>query len=226
VLSTRLDILYPVVYLTRFLCVYDHTHFAAAKHILIYLLGMIKQTVRYERLSNHVLTLSQLNNPLEQLLPQIHGDASYSTDKRTAKSVSGHVTLLAGGPIAWYSRLQPVVALLSTEAELIALTDATRQALYLQKLYIPFGLSLDLLTDIFCNNQSTLHIIKKPPFAYHAQLKHFSIKEGFIYDNVQAGRVAMYYVPSNDNLADFLTKAIPTPKLKLNKIKLNLLIHN
>ncbi|ELR14528.1 polyprotein, partial [Acanthamoeba castellanii str. Neff] len=225
-LSMWSDILYPVVYLTHFLCVYDHMHFLAVKHVLIYLLGTIKQTVCYKRCSSHVMTLSQLNQPLEQLLLRIHGDASYGTDKHTTKSVSRHITLLAGGPIAWYSRLQLVIALSSTEAELITLTDATHQALYLQKLYIPFSLSLNLPTDIFCDNQSTLHIIKKPPFTYHAHLKHFSIKEGFIHGNLQAGHIAVHYVPSNNNLADFLTKAVPTAKLKLNKIKLNLHIHD
>ena len=56
-------------------------HFLAAKHVLIYLLGMIKQTVCYECSLSHALTLAQLNEPLEQLLPKIHGDVSYGTDK-------------------------------------------------------------------------------------------------------------------------------------------------
>jgi len=165
---------------------------------------MIKQTVHYECSSSHTLTHAQLNKPLEQLLPKIHGNTSYGTDKCTAKSVSRHITLLASGPIAWYSRLQPVITLLSTEAKLIALTNTTRQALYLQKLYTLFHLSLDQPTDIFCYNQLPLHI-KKPPFTCHSQLKHVNIKEGFIYNNIDAGCI----IPTNENLADFLTKAVP-----------------
>jgi len=55
-------------------------------------------------------------------------------------------------------------------------------------------------------------------------MKHLSIKEGFIYNNVKSGQVNIIYVPTKDNLADFLTKAIPAIKLHGNKIKLNMII--
>jgi len=64
-----------------------------------------------------------------------------------------------------------------------------------------------------------LKIIAKPPSAYHSRMKHLSIKEGFIYDNVKSGQVKIIYVPTTDNLADFLTKAVPAIKLCGNKIK-------
>jgi len=52
-----------------------------------------------------------------------------------------------------------------------------------------------------------LKIIAKPPYADHSRMKHLSIKEGFIYNNVKSGQVNIIYVPTTDNLADFLTKA-------------------
>jgi len=53
-----------------------------------------------------------------------------------------------------------------------------------------------------------------------------SIKEGFIYNNVKSGQVNIIYVPTTDNLADFLTKFIPAIKLHGKKIKLNIIIHD
>jgi len=97
--------------------------------------------------------------------PIIHTDASHGTDKHSAKSFSGLITCLANGPIAWPSHLQPVVALSSTEAELIALTNAVHQ-------------------------------------------------------------VNIIYLPTTDNLADFLTKAVPAIKLRGDKIKLNMIIRS
>jgi len=56
-------------------------------------------------------------------------------------------------------------------------------------------------------------------------MKHRSIKEGFIYDNVKSGQVNIILLPTTDNLADFLTKAVPAIKLPGDKIKLNMIIH-
>jgi len=81
------------------------------------------------------------------------------------------------------------------------------------KLYNMLNLPLDNPMAVYCNNQSTLKIITKPPYAYHSRMKHLSIKEGFIYDNVKPGQVNIIYMPTTDNLADFLTKAVPAIKL-------------
>jgi len=61
-------------------------------------------------------------------------------------------------------------------------------------------------------------------YIYDSFIKHLSIKKGFIYDNVKSGQVNIIYVPTTDNLADFLTKAVPAIKLCGDKIKLNMTI--
>jgi len=43
------DILFAMIYLTRFLCGYNHTHFNAACHVLAYLRGTAQQTICYQR---------------------------------------------------------------------------------------------------------------------------------------------------------------------------------
>jgi hypothetical protein len=161
-LATPPDILFATVYLTRFLCAYDHTHFNAARHVLAYLSGTSQQTIRYQHMPNNDLfTISHQSISL----PFIHTDASHGTDKCTAKSYSGIIACLASGPIAWASHLQSVVSLSSTEAKLITLTDAVHQAIYMCKLYKTFSFSLDDPMPIYCDNQSTLKIAVKPPYA-------------------------------------------------------------
>jgi len=130
--------------------------------------------------------------------------------------------MLAQGPVSWFCCLQSVVALSSTEAELIALTEATCQALYLRRLGLHLGLDLSIPTTILCDNQSTLTVIQKPPYTYQAWLKHYAIKDRFIYDNGQNSSIKLHYVPSNENLADILTKALPTARLRELKDLMNL----
>jgi len=48
---------------------------------------------------------------------------------------------------------------------------------------------------------------------YHSRMKHLSIKEGFIYNNIKSGQVNIIYMTTTDNLADFLTKAVSAIKL-------------
>lgn len=57
------------------------------------------------------------------------------------KSYSGNITVWAGGP--WWLHLQKMVALLTAEAELVVVTNATWQALYLWHLLPTLGLQLD-----------------------------------------------------------------------------------
>jgi len=170
------------IYLTCFLCGYNHTHFNAASCVLAYLHGTAQQTIHYQRMPISSLALCHQSIPL----PLIHADASCGTDKCSAKSFSGLIASLAHGPIAWSSHLQSVMVLSSTEAELIALTDAVR---YMCKLYNMLNLPLDNPIAVYCDNQPTLKIIAKPPYAYHSRMKHLSIKEGFIYNNVKSGQV-------------------------------------
>jgi hypothetical protein len=96
----------------------------------------------------------------------------------------------------------------------------------MRKLYATLDLPLDNPMPLYCDNQSTLKIVIKPPYAYHARMKHLTIKEGFVYDNIKTGTVNVIYIPTNDNFADFLTKAVPAIKLRNDKIKLNMLVRD
>jgi hypothetical protein len=79
---------------------------------------------------------------------------------------------------------------------------------------------------ILNDNQSTITIMHKPVFTWPKRLKHVAIKHAFIHDHIQRKDISMDYIPMNDNLTDFLTKHIARPKLKCDKIKLNLSIRN
>ena len=56
-----------------------------------------------------------------------------------AKGITGWAYLLCGAAISWKCRAQPITALSSTEAELIAIDDAVRELRYLHKLLEEFG---------------------------------------------------------------------------------------
>jgi hypothetical protein len=115
---------------------------------------------------------------------------------------------------------------LTAEAELVVVTDAMCQALYLRRILPTLGLQIERPIQILNDNQSTIMIVHKPVFAWPKRLKHVAIKHAFVHDHIQRKDISVDYIPTNDNLADFLTKHIAGPKLKRDKIKLDLSVRN
>ena len=47
---------------------------------------------------------------------------------------------------------------------------------------------------------------------YMPRAKHIDLWTYFVRDHVESGNISLTYVPSEDQLANFLTKTIPTPR--------------
>jgi hypothetical protein len=65
-------------------------------------------------------------------------------------------------------------------------------------------------TLIHCDNQSCIKLSENPVF--HDRSKHIEIRYHFIRDQVQRGAVQLQYIPTDDQVADILTKALPRGK--------------
>lgn len=66
--------------------------------------------------------------------PVCYTDSDWAGDKETRRSTGGFVFTLAGGTVSWKTKRQSVVALSSTEAEYIALSEATKEAVWMRRL--------------------------------------------------------------------------------------------
>ena len=68
----------------------------------------------------------------------VHGytNSDYARPVDSRKLTIGYV----GGPISWASRLQPYVAMRTTEAEYMAATEAAKEALWLSRLVGDLGM--------------------------------------------------------------------------------------
>jgi hypothetical protein len=99
------------------------------------------------------------------------------------KSTSGCCFGLGSAVVSWFSRKQKSVALSSTEAEYMAASQASYEALWLPKLLVGlFGVQLRP-TMIYRDNHSCIKLSKNPVF--HDRSKHIEIRYHFIRDYVQ-----------------------------------------
>ena len=123
---------------------------------------------------------------------------------------SGFVFLLSGSPISWSSKKQATVALSSMEAEYMAVSHATREAVWLRNLLHELGLLLEQPTLINVDNQGAIDFAKSQTF--HGRSKHIDIRHHFIRERISSHEIEVTHCASEDNLADVLTKALPFPK--------------
>ena len=69
-----------------------------------------------------------------------YSDSDWACDHVTRKSTLGFILMLNGRPVSWCSKRQATVALLSTEAEYLALTLATKEISWMRLLLKEVGL--------------------------------------------------------------------------------------
>ena len=86
-------------------------------------------------------------------------DSDFARDLDKRRSTTGYVYTLASGPISWRSVLQSTTALSTTEAEYMALAEASREAIWLRGLVNEIGIKQESIL-IHCDSQSTVCLAK------------------------------------------------------------------
>lgn len=209
VVITRPDLIHVVSRLSQFNS-HPHTeHFQAAKYVLRYL-------------KKNPIGKITFSNNFENF--ECFTDSDWGCDSNDRKSYSGHVVFMAGGPVAWESRKQPVVALSTMEAEYIALCQGAKEVVFHRGLLNEMGFNDYIAnpTPILCDNQGAAFMVKNP--TVQKKSKHIDIRYHYIREVYEENAIDIKYVTSEENAADILTKCLVKQKhlngCKLLKIKM------
>ena len=127
-------------------------------------------------------------------------DASWET----RHSTSGWVTLWQQAALTWGSRKQKSIALSTAEAEIIALSEATKDVVYLRKLLAGVGDAQPDPSVLFTDSKAARDISYNPE--QHDRMKHVQRRHFFVRDMVESFEITVPYVATADNIADFFTK--------------------
>jgi phosphoribosyl-AMP cyclohydrolase len=141
----------------------------------------------------------------------IHGfvDANWARDLDHRRSTSEYVFNLFRGAISWMRKIQYVVALSTTEDEYMVATNASKEAIWLQRLCSGIGL-VQQVVRIDCDSQSVIFLAKNP--ACDSKTKHIDVQYHFVRDMVEENKVLLMKVDTLKNVADSLTKFVSIEK--------------
>ncbi|KAK2416966.1 putative mitochondrial protein [Trifolium repens] len=205
--NTRPDISLATQQLSQFLHKPTMVHYKAACRVVRYLKQSPGKGLMFPRSSEL------------QILG--YSDADWAGCLDTRRSTSGYCFFLGNSLVSWKAKKQVTVSRSSSEAEYRALSTATCELLWMLHLLKDLGLTCDKLPVLYCDSQSAVHIASNPVF--HERTKHLDIDCHLVREKLQQGLLKLLPVSTNDQLADFLTKALPSPKFNSFVCKLGMI---
>lgn len=192
--ATRPDISHAASVLSQYNDCFGKSHWIAAKRILRYLKKTAYTGIEFK--------------PDGILKGFVDADWAGSLDDRS--SFTGYTFVMNNSPISWESRKQRTVALSSTEAEYMALCDASKEAVYLLRLLKEVSEDSPNSLQLFNDNMGAQRLVVNP--VYHARTKYIDIRHHYIREVMNSGRISLNYLPTEEMPADVLTKVLSKGK--------------
>ena len=155
--------------------------------------------------------------------PHGYVDADYARDKTTFRSVTGYIYFLAKAPISWQTRQQPSVALSTMEAEFMAACAAAQESVWLIQLLKELSCELKEPIVLFEDNKACIDYSKNS--TNHQRTKHISVRYHFIRDLITDKVLHLQAIPTEENIADILTKPLDKRIFQYLRSKFMSIIH-
>nr|GEW28167.1 retrovirus-related Pol polyprotein from transposon TNT 1-94 [Tanacetum cinerariifolium] len=127
------------------------------------------------------------------------------------KSTSGGIQFLCDKLFGWMSKKQDCTAMLTAEAECVALSTSCAQVIWMRTQLNDYGFDYNKI-PLYCDSQSAIAISCNP--VQHSRTKHINVRCHFIKEQVENGVVELYFVRTEYQLADMFTKALSKERFK------------
>ena len=112
-----------------------------------------------------------------------------------------------GAAIIWMSMLQACVTLSVAEAEMVAMSKAAQELIWLRR-FLSELLGEDITSPscIWCDNQAALALVDNR--VHHARTTHIKLRGCFIKEHKDSGELDPQHVDGTKNLADIFTRVL------------------
>ena len=186
--NTRPDVAFAVGYLCRAMGRPTPELYEAALRVLFYLHHHRHVGLRYE--ADAVELAGQSDS-----------------DWAVKHSTTGYVFSYSVAAISWTSKKQATIALSSCEAEVVALSEAAKEGVYLRRFLADLGFGSDPPTSVATDNTGAKALSYNPE--HHERVKHVERRHFYVRELVEDGLLTVPYVATTSNMADFFTKPLP-----------------
>ncbi|KAG5879136.1 hypothetical protein JTB14_004112 [Gonioctena quinquepunctata] len=198
-LGTRPDLAYSIGFLSRSLENPTAEDVAKVKRVFRYIAGTLDLGIIYRP-------------NFKRGTLECYSDADFGRCTKTGRSTSGVIMIHAGGAISWLSQRQAMVATSTTEAEIVAANEATKEIIWLSRLFEGI-IGLKHVPILQVDNSAAVRLAQNPEF--HRRTKHISIKYFFIREKISEGKLGVQQIPTEEQIADMMTKSLPRPRLQI-----------
>ena len=111
---------------------------------------------------------------------------------------------MCGVPICWCLKAQKTITLSSAEAEWIALSEATKEILFVLQLFEEMKINVQLSVIVNIDNMGAIFMSKN--VSTTSRSKHIDVRTKYVNEYVQDGVLKIDYVKQEENDADIFTK--------------------
>ncbi|GJW78799.1 retrovirus-related pol polyprotein from transposon TNT 1-94 [Tanacetum coccineum] len=108
--------------------------------------------------------------------------------------------------VSWSSKKQKSTAILSTDAEDVALSGCCAQILWMRLQLTNYWFTFNKIT-LYCDNKSAIALCCNN--VQHSRAKHIDVRYHFIKEQVENGIVELYFFWTEYQLADIFIKPFP-----------------
>ncbi|CAI7904422.1 unnamed protein product [Closterium sp. NIES-54] len=134
-------------------------------------------------------------------------DADDAGDKQKRMSMSGYVFVYGGAAVSWSSSCIKCATLSSTESEYVSATNAGKEGPRLRFLLAEFKL-LDAGKPTILRVDNKSAIMVAAGLGLTGNLKYMEQRYAWLQHMVRRGKFVLQYIPTTEQPADFLTKAL------------------
>lgn len=186
--------------------------------------GTVRDVVKLQRVINYLSGTADAGlefvagNPKKRMVLEAYMDAAFAGHD-DGKSHSGFVLKFGGSVVLVRSTKQKINSTSSTEAELISLSDNLIYALRAREFIVAQGYRVGPIR-VYQDNMSVLAMLKRPDNAKDRS-KNMKVRRIAVKELIISGDIVVYYVPTDQMIADVLTK--PLQGVKFDKMRSNIL---
>ncbi|GJX06562.1 retrovirus-related pol polyprotein from transposon TNT 1-94 [Tanacetum coccineum] len=195
--ASRPDLVFVVCMCARYQAKPTKKHLEAIKRVFRYLKGTINMGLWYPK--DNAMSLTA------------YADADHAGCQDSRRSTSGSAQFLGDRLVSWSSKKQRSTAISTTEAEYIAMSGCCAQILWMRSQLKDYGFEFNKI-PLYCDNKSAIALCCNN--VQHSRSKHIDIRHHFIREQVENRVVELYFVETNYQLADILTKALPRERFE------------